>query len=408
MKKIIKVKLIIFLFITAVTYSCQNQAVESTANPASGTTFPAASTIYPTPDIISPPTEIIYPTPRAYPFNREKFVHLAWFYKPPNPNQVNSLAQNFDFFILTHKDEETRDQLRSMGVSSPIFQYLLLTEIRQPDTCDSDNYGNQVAYQKGDFCLIRDQRPEWFLLDESGNPIRNDNNTYFMDPGNPEFRKFWLQRAREMQAQYGWDGLFIDNVEASLAKFRQMGVTPAKYPSDSIYQSAVNEFLIYLRENNPYLNERLVLANIVSVGDDDVWMRYIENLDGAMIESFAVDWSNGYKSAIEWEQQMDKIEKALAQGKILVLVSQGREYGDFNREQFALASYLLVSNGNTAFRYVNSENYRDMWLYENLFIDPGLPFGPRYREGMAWRRDFTNGYVLVNPWTNSSQIEFIP
>jgi len=406
MKKNIKVKLIVFLFITALVYSCTSQAIESEADPTSNITLPS-TTVYPTPDATLPSTNIAYPTPKVYPFNRENFVHLAWFYKPPDPDQINSLVQNFDLFILTHKDEAVRDQLRSMGVNSPIFQYLLLTEIRRPDTCDENNHGNQVAYQKGDFCLIKDQHLDWFLLDKSGNPIHADNTTYFMDPGNPEFRKFWLQRAHEMQAQYGWDGLFIDNVEASLSKIRQMGLTTAKYPNDSSYQSAVEGFLVYLRENNPELNKRLMIANIVSVSEDEVWIHYIENLDGAMIESFAVDWSTGYKSAPDWEQQMDTIEKALALGKILILVSQGRQYDDVSREQFAFASYLLVSNGNTAFRYANSENYRDIWLYENLYIDPGLPLGPRYREGEAWRRDFTNGYVLVNPWTNSSQLEFI-
>ena len=398
MKKNFKVKLAILIFILFLVCSCQGQTIELTATPTANITPPPTATA---------PIATASPTPGVYPFNQQNFIHLAWFYKPPEPGQINSLAENFDFFILTHKDEETRDQLRSLGVSSPIFQYLLLTEIRKPDTCDSDNYGNQIAYQKGDFCLIRDQHPEWFLLDESGNPIHDDKTTYYMDPGDPGYRKFWLQRMREMQAQFGWDGLFIDNIEASLSRFRRMGVTPAKYPDEASYQTAVNEFIAYLRESKN-TNEDLIIGNIVSVSEDDVWLRYIENLDGAMIESFAVDWSNGYKLPSDWENQMERIEEALAQDKYLVLVSQGEQYDDGSRQQFAFASYLLVSNGNTAFRYANSENYRDVWLYENLFIDPGLPLGPRYRDGLAWRRDFTNGYVLVNPWTHSSQFEISP
>ena len=32
-------------------------------------------------------------------------VQLAWFYKPPDDNSLPILAENFDTFILTHKDE---------------------------------------------------------------------------------------------------------------------------------------------------------------------------------------------------------------------------------------------------------------------------------------------------------------
>lgn len=385
MKTRIRIELLILLFMAVFTDGCNQGIFEE--------------------NIASTPTikEIDYPTPRVYLFNNsEDFIHLAWFYKPPKEESILLLAQNFDFFILTHKDEETRDELRSLGVNSPIFQYLLFTQIRKPDNCNDGNYGNQIAYKSGDFCLMMDQHPDWFLLDETGNPI-HDDKTYFMDPGNPEYRSFWLQRAREMQMQYKWEGLFIDNVDASLSKFERMGTLPGKYPDDISYQTEIDEFLIYLQKNNGALNGNPVLGNIISVKDDETWLKYINKLDGAMIESFAVDWSTGYKSASDWENQMDKIETVLKQGKILVLVSQGPE-GNTNREQFAFASYLLVSNGNAAFRYTNSSSYGEVWLYEDLPTNLGIPLGPRYRKENAWKRDFSNGYVLVDPKANVSQI----
>lgn len=395
MKKNAILKLVIFFIFSTLLYSCQGQAENPEANSTKNITPTSTTAKSQTPEAISSKTK--------------NFIQLAWFYKPPIGGQINLLADNFDFFILTHKDEETRDQLKSMGADDPILQYLLFAEIRQPDTCDSDNYGNQIAYKNGDFCLIRNQHPDWFLMDKAGNPIHNNNRMYYMDPGNPEYRIFWFQRMIEMQTEFGWEGIFIDNIEASLAKFDRMGSTPAKYPDDASYKSAVNGFILFVKESIQQTNKIPLMGNIVSTRDDEVWLQYIENLDGAMIESFAVDWSNGYKSAANWERQMEEIEKALVQNKFLILVSQSEQYDDIRREQFALASYLLVSKReSTAFRYVNSEDYQEIWLYENLSLDPGLPLGPRYHDGFAWRRDFTNGYVLVNPWTHSSQLNFSP
>ena len=93
---------------------------------------------------------------------------------------------------------------------------------------------------------------------------------------------------------------------------------------------------------------------------------------------------------------------------MLILVSQGTQTDITTRQQFAFASYLLITNGNAAFRYTNSDNYRYAWLYDNYSIDLGAALSSRYRQGLSWRRHFTNGFVLVNPITHKSQITINP
>mgnify|MGYP001561361660 CR=1 FL=1 len=51
------------------------------------------------------------PTPAtvfAPPFP-DKIVQIAWFYKPPTDGDLAVLAEYFDVFVLTHKDEAARD-----------------------------------------------------------------------------------------------------------------------------------------------------------------------------------------------------------------------------------------------------------------------------------------------------------
>lgn len=333
-------------------------------------------------------------------------IQLAWFYKPPEKESLPILAENYDIFVLTHKDEGQRDALKSLGVKSPIFVYLQLVEIRDPGSCTEGPQGNQVAYEAGDFCEISENHPDWFLLDQNGQRIVIGGTNY-MDPGNAEYRAFWLERAKALQEQFDWDGVFIDNVEVSLNKLENTGITPAKYPDDASYQDAIEGFLKYLYESHFEPNNQPVLANIISVDDWEVWLRYLQYLDGAMIEAFAVDWSNGYRSPTDWKEQISAAEQALAQRKKLILVSQSGVARP-KHQLFSLASYLLVADNNAYFRYADSDNYREISLYENYALDLGTALGPRYKDGTFWRRDFTNGTVLVDPKTNSAEIQLSP
>ena len=333
--------------------------------------------------------------------SEQDFIQLAWFYKPPEDGtSLSLLAQKFDTFILTHYDEDERDELRQLGVDDPVLEYLLFVQIQDPGSCDARPYGNQVAYKVGDFCLLNAEHPDWFLRDKNGEMIRKDKNVY-MDPGNLAYREFWVTRAKELQDLYGWEGIFIDNVEASLNKFERIGQFPAKYPSDESYQVAVEDFLAYIRDN--YQNQPLY-ANIVEYEDPLVWLRYLEFLDGGMVEDFAVDYNNRYYSPSDWEQQLQMVVDAQKMEKSLILVSQGQK-NDLEREKFSFASYLLVSGGNVSFRYADADSYEKVWLYENYFHSLGTPISGYYESEGGWRRDFSKGYVFVAPLLHRSEIE---
>lgn len=334
-------------------------------------------------------------------------IRLAWFYKPPDPMEMDLVAKETDFFILTYKDENERDNFKAKGVSVPFSQYLLFTVINDPGGCDEKPPGNQVAFKVGDFCQISQEHPDWFLLDVNGNRIQSNEESYYMDPGNEGFRTFWLQRARELQETYGWDNIFLDNVEASRFKIIQDGGAPAKYPDDKSYQQATVDFLIYIRENYFGPKQKPIYGNIISVSDIEVWHQYMQYLDGAMIESFATDWDDGYRDHDEWEIQMDQVEKALKQGKTMILVAQG-EKDDKDLQNFTFASYLLLANGNSFFRYTNTDSYREAWQYDNYNIELGKPLGDRYKHKGGWRRDFENGYVTVNPKKHTAEIILNP
>ncbi|MFH1906639.1 MAG: putative glycoside hydrolase [Chloroflexota bacterium] len=333
----------------------------------------------------------------------DKIVNIAYFYKPPTNSDAATLAKNINTFILTRADETFRDQLIANGVNSPILQYVRLEAIMDPGSCTAKPYRNNVAYKIGDFCTISTNHPDWFLLDANGNRIKVDGKYYLMDPGNQEWREFWLNRTRESQEELGWYGVFLDNVEASLSKVIRLGGIPAKYPDDASYQAAIQGFLQYLYTSYFQPQGRPLLANIISLDDSAVWFNYLQYLDGAMNEGWAVDWRSGYRSVSEWNDDLTLAEKTQAMGKYTLLISQG-DQANTKRQAFTFASYLLVSNGRASFRYTHHSDYGSVWLYPNYNIDLGSPLGPRYPQGNLWRRDFTKGSVIVDPVNHTVEI----
>lgn len=335
----------------------------------------------------------------------EDVVRLAWFYKPPTDGtSAATLARRVDDFILTHPDEEFRDQLIDKGVPRErILQYIMANEIQDPGSCTAEPWGNQFAFKAGDFCKISREYPDWFLLDRNGQRIcKNNISTPFclMDPGHPGWRQFAVDRARELQERWGWNGVFLDNVDGSR---RRADNNSRIYADDTSYQDAVEGYLAYLQEKYFRPEGRPLFANITEVRDDAVWYRYMRLLDGAMDEGCIVGWEANYRAADEWNKQLDRLEKTQALGKTVFCVAQG-EANDAAHQRFAFASYLLVADGNATFRYTSAQNYREFRHYNNYELDLGAPLGGRYRDGNGWRRDFARGSVFVDPNAQTSSI----
>lgn len=336
-------------------------------------------------------------------------VNLAWFYRPPANLTLPLLAANFGTYILNRNDEALRDSLRSLGESGPILQYVLANEIVDPGSATAQPWLNQVAWKPGDFASISREHPDWFLLDGSGQRISNGGSGftwYFMDPANAGWQQFWASRVREARQSFGWKGVFADNVEMSLGKFARDGQLPARYPSDASLQTAVVSFLAAvapeIRAAGP------LWANLIEYdGDLAVLDRYLDHLDGAMDEGFAVDWDTGYLSPAGWRRSLQRSERALARGKAAMMVAQGPQ-ADAARQQFSFASYLLTAgSSNASFRYTHYDAYRSAWLYPNYQIGLGQPLGPLYQVGSEWRRDYAGGRVSVDPLNRTSSITLI-
>ncbi len=334
-------------------------------------------------------------------------VNLVWFTYIPREENLVTVAENFNFYILIQGNEDKRDLMIDYGAQGPFIQYLEFESIQDPGSCNEEPEVNQVTAYIGDFCMIDEEHPDWFLLDQNGERIRledKDNTWYMMDPGNEEWRAFFLERIKEFQADDpNWSGVFLDNLPITLAYREEENNIPAKYPSDTSYQAVIQDFLKYLHENYFAPYNKLLIGNFSSRKDDSDWTRHLPYLEGAMLEGWAIDVPDRYRPVKRWEEHMLLAEETQQLGKTILLVSRG-ERDDYELQKFAFASYLLINQGNAYFRYAKGSDYQEVWLYDNYTYPLGTPLGARYQDGDAWRRNFSNGSVMVNPTTHEAEI----
>ena len=381
--------------IIGIIYTGGNQGFQTAA--ATGTTKNIEL-----PDGSPPP--ILVPTQDG-PANSS--TKLAWFTSlPKNRHDILTVANWFDLFILIQGDEANREMVRQFDMGGPILQYLDFESIQDPGSCFAEPKLNQVAFLVNDFCSISENHPDWFLLNDKGERITqmdNGNLWYLMDPGNIEWQGFFLDRIKTFQADPNWDGVFFDNVPLSLAFLEDGNNVPTKYSTDEKYQSAVQSFLEFLHKEYFQTNNKLMFANLVSRRGDINWVDQLNFIDGAMLEGWAIDWPDGYRSPDEWEEHMKIAELTQQQGKVIILVSLGNQ-SDFDLQRFAFASYLLINDGKAVFRFANSDKYREIWIYDNYSFDLGEPLNYRYLTNTGWKRDFKNGSVVVDPESHHVEI----
>ncbi|HKP53924.1 MAG TPA: putative glycoside hydrolase [Chloroflexia bacterium] len=374
----------------------------------------------------TPPTLEVQPT--STPLPTTPAFGLAWFHKPPDGSSAKTVAAEHRYIHLTGpSDIPFMEELRAAGFKGPIYTYVTAYAVEGPGpyrdasaACDANYtpYDNNVAWEKGDFCKYIHPNEAWFLHNGKGERLVEDyfgtqRYTYVMNPSHPGWRDFSYSRLVYARDHWGYDGLWLDNLDLDLGRTTREAKNSdgrvREFASDNAWRDAMAGWLAGLRER---LGDWPVWANMVGgqLGPG-AWDAYAPYLDGAMDESFAVRWLDGWRTDGEWLAQMDRAEQWIQSGKGLVMVGQGAR-DDKERLLYTLASYMLVANGSSSFRYTRFDSYYDaLWLYPEYetALALGAPTGQRTEVSRGvWRREFVGGYVEVDSNTHSGRLALEP
>jgi hypothetical protein len=314
------------------------------------------------------------------------------------------IAPTYQAVILNDWETSWIPEIKAASLGTQVFVYKDLSSTRSND-CTGNPDGTDSCISDGAFCPsgINDSstlstgvgfcwtwrnHPSWFLRDSSGAFITETGypTQYMMDFGNPAYQAQWLANVKEDVLTNGWNGVFMDNVMDNT----NYG-TPALYPTPAATQVAM---LSMLKVVGPGLSAAGI-TNIGNLGYNNLypslWASWLPYVSGFMNEFTYYGPGNSPEGAGDWTNFLEPEVRSCASQEKVCIFNIGDSTLTLAEIDFATASILLYSNGNSYISYGDGNDDQD----------PQVTLGPATgtaceSDGM-WRRGFVHGDVIVNP-----------
>jgi Hypothetical glycosyl hydrolase family 15 len=260
--------------------------------------------------------------------------------------------------------------------------------------------------------LLSQVDPSWWLKDKSGHytsfwsqtRMLNITNGCGISPQGQRWNDFLPEFVNNRLMSTGlWDGVFYDNVWPDISWFNGSnldtnndGKLDSKSAMDAAW-AAGNEALLS-KTQQLFGGKYLIVANS---RHDTSYQPY---LNGIMLESFPAPWEADGTWAGSMKSYADIA--GFSQPYLGIINSNtNNTWGvdDYHKMRFSMGSALL-GNGDFSFDY-GVNDHSQTWWYDEYDADLGAAVsGPinildknnkTFKKGL-WRRDFTNGIVVVN------------
>jgi hypothetical protein len=265
------------------------------------------------------------------------------------------------------------------------------------------------------YCSATANHPGWFLKDTTGARIGwcDFKHAWQMDVGNPAYQREWVRAVIASAKAGGFDGVVMDDVNESAAG-HLCGRTIARYPTEADYTAATTSFVSAVA---PELRSSGLLA-VPNIAIEDwwtphgyaLWDKWLSYASGAVQEYYSKwrhDSGAWFSDDGKWHNDWSSRQKFLARtesaGKFFIGITYAPA-GDLRSMRYARASFLLDWDGGPsalAFEPTNPEAqdpYSSEWA-----TDVGTPTSTRFRVGVAWRRNYSGGTVVLNPSPSVTQ-----
>ena len=316
----------------------------------------------------------------------------------------SEVAPTYQAVILNDWNASWIPEIKAVSPGSHVFVYKDLSSTRSND-CTGNPDGTDSCISDGVFCppAVNDSstlstgvgfcwtwrnHPSWFLRDSSGSLITETGypTQFMIDFGSPAYQAQWLANVKADALANGWDGVFMDNVMDNT----NYG-TPASYPTPAATQAAM---LSMVKVVGPGLRA----AGITNIGNlgynnlyPNLWATWLPYVSGFMNEFTYYGPSNSPEGAQDWIRFLEpEVQACASQEKVCIF-----NIGDSTLTQaeinFATASILLYSNGNSYISYGDNTGAQDPHVTLGGATDSAC------ESHGIWRRDFADGSVIVNP-----------
>jgi hypothetical protein len=333
-------------------------------------------------------------------------------------------------FVATHTDgtqKETLDatnQFRAINPDFTVLHYQLGTGNSAYDYIINDQWSSDFNYVN--------QQESWFAHQSysgepqsaadlaSGRVLGNSHDWYQADIANPAWQQYTLSQVFQNMAATGSNAWFADSFTYGIGGAGYNSPIPTRYQGTNAANSAYWPGGItwtaqlgnwaqvvenaFAQHNATYGTDYKFLPNLDARATswEPNWYNDANGVpivDGAFLEGFGQ-----YTDTYNWTLSMNRGLNLTHNNKIVIMqpypsadpsTAAGQQQVDF-----FLGTYLLLKGNQT---YLNIDYGGGVQYYPEYQLDLGSPTTPppsdvsSYLWNGVYRRDFQNGFVLVNP-----------
>lgn len=252
----------------------------------------------------------------------------------------------------------------------------------------------------------------YYVLDAvSGKKIvHKDWGWYLMDISNPSYvNDIKTDISSTLNANTQFDGVFLDDVKLSLdaTEYYQEGTTTNPtflYGLVTNWQTNMNTLLSAIKTQ---IGSKLAIINS-SPWAGSTSPNYLSRVDGLYDEAYGhANWDNAstFLSTDSWKYHLDMMISTINNFKYYLAqsgVADGAKEAEINKlVKYCFASFMLGVSGSGYGKhyFTPSLTYSNYYWYTDWGLNIGTPIGAysQINGKSSYRRDFTNGIVIVNP-----------
>ncbi len=257
-----------------------------------------------------------------------------------------------------------------------------------------------------------------YARDKDGHKIRSrDFGNYLMDVSSSGWRRHVADQCLRLRADSGYDGCYLDSLGPAALDRSYVTGLPVNPRTGSVWTrsawlAATHQLASGVKTA---IGARPLVINGVQHG-----MAYYDpagttgvladSIEGGMVELFIrppFTSIRKHRSERQWRDDIKMLVDAGSHGRTLLCVTKVWISGTASQmkrwHRYALASFLLGTNGTSYFSYLDSKKTGrrdDIWVH-----DLGSATGSFVaRASGVYQRSFSNGIALVNPTGSSHRV----
>jgi hypothetical protein len=254
------------------------------------------------------------------------------------------------------------------------------------------------------------QHPEWILKDQNGNWLYvnfacsgSTCSQYAFDFANAAFRQYQITQLSKLVSA-GYLGIWLDDVDLQVETSNATGTviypvdsTTGQVMTASVWEKYIANFTTQIRQALPtaqMIHNSIWYAGTQPAGTDPYVQQEIQAADWINLERGVSDPNlTAGTGQYSLNSMLNFVDIVHSLGRKVIV----QEY-NFNGD-YGLAGYYLISSGLDALG--NDAITPSNW-WSGYDHDLGTPLGRRYDWYGLFRRDYTNGFVLLNPYQGTT------